>query len=224
MFRLLFCLVLLALNSNAFSKTVLVTGSNRGIGLEFVAQYAALGWTVIATSRTPEDDAELHTLAEANPKIQIEQLDVTDPGQISALANKYRGTAIDLLINNAGMSGDRQPQAWGSIDKAAFDGLMAVNVFGPLKVSEAFAEHVAASEEKKIVVISSTAGSIASLTRPTPLPVLAISKTAVNMAMRTVAMRVKDQGIAVGILMPGAVDTRNGFRRTRWLEHSPDAE
>lgn len=192
----------------AVAKTVLVTGSNRGLGLEFVTQYAVLGWDVIATSRSPGDDEALQTLAAANTKITIEQLDVTDLGGIAALADKYQGTAIDVLINNAGMFGDRPRQTWGALDRDLFRQVMDVNVFAPLKISEAFAPHVAASETKKIAVISSTAGSIASVRNPPGAPYYAISKAAVNMAMRGTAMRLKEQGIAVAIFMPGAVDTR----------------
>jgi len=190
------------------AKTVLITGSNRGIGLEFVTQYAAAGWDVIATSRSPANDEDLQALAAANPKIKIEQLDVTDLERISALAEAYKDTPIDVLINNAGMFGDRDGQTWGQLDRDLFQQVMDVNVVGPLKMSEAFAPHVAASTDKKIVVISSTAGSIASVQRSPGAPYYAISKAAVNMAMRGTAMRLKDQGIAVAILMPGAVDTR----------------
>ncbi len=192
----------------AHAKTVLITGSNRGIGLEFVNQYAANGWDVIATSRSPDDDEELQALARSNPNITIEALDVTDLNQIASLARKYNGTAIDILVNNAGMFGDLPRQAWGDLDKGLFEQVMVVNVFGPLKVSEAFADHVAASDEKKIIVISSTAGSIASVRNPPRAPYYSISKAAVNMAMRGTAMRLKDRGIAVGIFHPGGVDTR----------------
>lgn len=192
----------------ATAKTVLITGSNRGIGLEFVAQYAAQGWDVIATSRTPADDAGLQALASAHANVTIEELDVTDLDEIAALAAKYEGTPIDVLMNNAGMFGNRPGQTWGDLDRDLFRQVMDVNVFGPLKLSEAFAPHVAASDTKKIAVISSTAGSIASVGRPPGAPYYAISKAAVNMAMRGTAMRLKEQGIAVAIFMPGAVDTR----------------
>lgn len=190
------------------AKTVLVTGSNRGIGLEFVTQYAKMGWDVIATSRSPADDAKLQALATARANITIEELDVTDLDEIARLAAKYEGATIDVLINNAGMFGNRPGQAWGALDRDMFRQMMDVNVFGPLKISEAFAKHVAASESKKIAVISSTAGSISLVSRPPGAPYYAISKAAVNMAMRGTAMRLKEQGIAVAIFMPGAVDTR----------------
>ena len=208
MLRLITLVTAMLLAQTATAKTILITGSNRGLGLEFVTQYAAMGWDVIATSRSPEDDQDLQAVATANKKVTIEKLDVTDLDGITALAEKYSGTPIDVLINNAGMFGDRPRQTWGALDRDLFRQVMDVNVFAPLKISEAFAPHVAASETKKIAVISSTAGSIASIRNPPGAPYYAISKAAVNMAMRGTAMRVKKQGIAVAIFMPGAVDTR----------------
>ena len=192
----------------ANAKTVLVTGSNRGMGLEFVAQYAERGWSVIATSRSPSDDYDLIELAKDNPKIQIEQMDVTKTSEISNLAEKYQNQSIDLLINNAGMSGDRRNQAWGQIDQSEFTKLISINAFGALKVAEAFSKNIANSEDKKIVAISSVAGSISSMGRPSSLPILSISKAALNMAMKTVALRLKDEGVTVILINPGAVDTR----------------
>ena len=190
------------------AKTVLVTGSNRGMGLEFVAQFAERGWSVIATSRSPSDDYDLIELAKDNPKIQIEQMDVTKTSEISNLAEKYQNQSIDLLINNAGMSGDRRNQAWGQIDQNEFTKLISINAFGALKVAEAFSKNIANSEDKKIVSISSVAGSISSMDRPSSLPILSISKAALNMAMKTVALRLKDEGVTVILINPGAVDTR----------------
>ena len=99
-------LVTWALCGVAGASTVLVTGTNRGIGLEFVRQYAAQGWTVIATVRNPAAATELAALAAGNPKIRVEKLDVTDVAAVEALAAKYRGQPIDILINNAGALGD----------------------------------------------------------------------------------------------------------------------
>jgi len=192
----------------ATAETVLVTGSNRGIGLQFVAQYAERDWKVIATSRSPEDDYDLQALADKYENILIEALDVTDQKEIDALAVKMKNQPIDLLINNAGLLGDRDKQVWGDIDRETFNQLMSVNVFGPLKVSEAFAENIFISERKQIVVLSSVIGSIGLRDTSTPLPSLAISKAAVNMAMRTVAMQLKDQGVIVAMLFPGSVQTR----------------
>ncbi|MGI9206316.1 MAG: SDR family oxidoreductase [Woeseiaceae bacterium] len=200
--------ILVTLSGLAAAETVLVTGSNRGIGLELVSQYAADGWDVIATSRSPHDDSELQELAQERENVTIETLDVTNMEQIAALARKLEGTPIDVLINNAGLLGGRPGQDWGNLSPDLFSELMAVNVFGPMKVSEAFADHVATSGQKKIIVISSTIGSISRMKNPTPFPILATSKAAVNMAMRTVAMQLKEQDVTVAMLMPGVVRTR----------------
>ena len=208
MFRYATCVLLLLFTFSVSAETVLITGSNRGMGLEFVKQYADLGWDVIATSRTPGDDIELQELAKANSGIQIESLDVTNVDQLSSLEKEYRNYPIDLVINNAGLSGDRSRQAWGQIEKDEFELLMATNVFGALKVSEAFSDNLIAGGGKKIVAISSIAGSIESMTRPSSLPLLSISKAALNMAMRTVAFRLREKEITVTLLNPGAVDTR----------------
>ena len=85
------------------AATVLITGSNRGIGLEFAKEYAERGWTVVATARHPEKAGELRSLAKAHPNVAIEKLDVTDEASIGALAKKYAGQPIDVLINNAGI-------------------------------------------------------------------------------------------------------------------------
>jgi len=206
--RSVFIAILITLSGIAAADTVLVTGSNRGIGLELVTQYAADGWDVIATSRSPHDDDALQALARERANVTIEALDVTNMDQIAALAKKLQDTRIDVLINNAGLLGGRPGQDWGNLSPDLFSQLMAVNVFGPMKVSEAFADHVAASGQKKIIVISSTIGSISRMENPTPFPILATSKAAVNMAMRTVAMQLKDQGVTIAMLMPGIVRTR----------------
>ena len=140
--------------------TVLITGGNRGLGLEFARQYAARGWTVIATARNPDEALELRELA-IRDGVTIERLDVLDREAIAALAARYEGKPIDLLINNAGIGGDPALQALGSFDYELFEEAMAVNVYGPLAVSEAFLANVAASRHKKIVAITSGWGVFA---------------------------------------------------------------
>jgi NAD(P)-dependent dehydrogenase (short-subunit alcohol dehydrogenase family) len=190
----------------ADGRLVLITGANRGLGLEFVKQYAARGYRIIGTARKPAEAKELNALAKANANITVETLDVTDTTAIDALAAKLKGTAIDVLVNNAGVIGEPVKEAWGSIPYGHFDQVMNTNVKGPLKIAEAFVEHVAASSEKKIVTVSSVEGSIASV-RAFARPFYRASKAALNMVMRNVAMALKERGILIGLVCPGGTDT-----------------
>jgi NAD(P)-dependent dehydrogenase (short-subunit alcohol dehydrogenase family) len=186
--------------------TVLITGANRGLGLEFARQYAASGWTVVATARNPAEAAELRELATSTGRVTIEQLDVLDLNAITAFAARYEGKPIDLLINNAGIGGDPALQSLGSFDYALFEEAMAVNVYGPLAVSEAFLPNVAASRHKKIVAITSGWG-VFSLPRPPGPYFYRASKAALNMAMHALQADLRDEQIIVGLVAPGAADT-----------------
>lgn len=192
--------------------TVLVTGANRGIGLEFVRQYAADGWAVIACCRAPESAAQLQALAAAQPAVAIERLDVTDPETIATLANRYRDRPIDVLINNAGMLGalplreNLYRQHFGRVDYELWTKILRVNTFGPVRMAEAFVEHVATSRQKKLVAISSTVGSIADSRRVAFA--YTTSKTALNKAMTLIAQELRPREISVGIFCPGYVKTR----------------
>jgi len=187
--------------------TALITGSNRGIGLAFARHYASSGWNVIATTRSPDGAEELKALASNNPHVIVEQLDVTDFARIAELAAAYSGTPIDLLINNAGIYGDRARQKWGALDPALFEEINAVNVLGPLKMAEAFADHVAASRQKKIVSITSGAGSVSPDRVAGGGVFYGVSKAALNMAMRKVGAELADRGIIVATIAPGLVLT-----------------
>ena len=185
---------------------VLVTGANRGLGLEFARQYAAAGWTVVATARNPREAAELRELADSTGRVTVEQLDVLDRDAIAALAARYEGKPIDLLINNAGIGGDPTLQSLGSFDYELFEEAMAVNVYGPLAVSEAFLANVAASRHKKIVAITSGWG-VFSLPRPPGPYFYRASKAALNMAMHALQADLREEQIIVGLVAPGAADT-----------------
>ena len=186
--------------------TVLVTGSNRGIGLEIARNYAERGWTVIATARKPAEADELNAIAKQYPKVTVEQLDVLDHARIDALAAKYRGTPIDVLLNNAATLGEPNDQNFGGMDFKLMEYVFAVNVIGPMKMAEAFAGSVEQSEQKKIVAITSTQGSISSVRGPS-LAFYNLSKAALNMGMRSNSKALKKRGITVALISPGAVDT-----------------
>jgi NAD(P)-dependent dehydrogenase (short-subunit alcohol dehydrogenase family) len=195
-------------DKNSSEHTVLISGANRGIGFEFVKQYAAKGWRVIAGARNPDAAADLKALTEEYPKVTIEQLDVSDLASIDALAARLSGQPIDLLINNAGYFGEFADQAFGVIKHDLFDVFMRTNARGPLKMSEAFAPHLKAGQIKKIVAITSQAGSFGMDSGGLPgMYFYKSSKAALNMIMRNIAKDVSEHGIAVAVLSPGMVNT-----------------
>jgi NAD(P)-dependent dehydrogenase (short-subunit alcohol dehydrogenase family) len=195
--------------------TVLITGANRGIGYEFARQYAERGWTVIATARKPRDSADLQKLAAERGNVHVEKLDVTSDRSVRALADRYRGKPIDVLINNAGILGDIQAQKYGSYDLDVLDEINDVNLKGPLRMMESFMDNVAASRQKKIMNISSAVGSI-ELTFGGQV-FYRSSKAALNMATRTLSKEVKRdpdparKALIFGLINPGIVDT--GFAK-----------
>jgi NAD(P)-dependent dehydrogenase (short-subunit alcohol dehydrogenase family) len=189
-------------------NTVLVTGANRGIGFEFVRQYAGKGWRVVAGVRDPDRAEDLQSLAAGHDDINIEQLDVASVASIDALAVKLARQPIDVLINNAGIFGEFADQAFGAIDFDQFDTFMRTNALGPLKMCEAFVPHVKAGRARKMVSITSQAGSFGLDSGGLPgMYFYKSSKTAQNMIMRNVANDVKVHGIMVCILSPGMVNT-----------------
>jgi NAD(P)-dependent dehydrogenase (short-subunit alcohol dehydrogenase family) len=189
--------------------TVLITGSSRGIGLEFARQYAARGWRVIATCRNPPAARELQQIAAANPNVVVERMDITDGAEVAKLAAKYRGRPIDVLVNNAAHLGPRAQQEFGRLEWQLFDEAFDTNAVGPMRVTQAFVDNVATSRLKRIVTLSSAAGSITALTAaPVQFHQYRASKAALNMLMHGVALDVAPRGIVVGLVNPGLVDTR----------------
>jgi NAD(P)-dependent dehydrogenase (short-subunit alcohol dehydrogenase family) len=159
--------------------------------------------------RNPQSASELRRLADASDdKLQILALDVIDPVSVQAAAAKLDRQAIDLLLNNAGIGGPRG-QSVGNIDYEAWAKVLDVNTMGPLRVSEAFVDHVAQSERKLIVTITSGMGSLADNTSGGAYAYRS-SKAAVNMVMRSLAIDLAPRGIACVVINPGWVLTDMG--------------
>tara|TARA_R110000868_G_scaffold72782_2_gene211613 strand:- start:1434 stop:2213 length:780 start_codon:yes stop_codon:yes gene_type:complete len=192
----------------AHAATVLITGANRGLGLEFARLYADRGWDVIATCRTPSEAGDLDALKAQHSKVVIEELDVTDQSEIDSLAVKYKDRPIDLLINNAGILGDLGDQSLGSFNHEEFKRVMDTNVYGALAVTQAFKDNVIASEHKKIIAMTSVAGSLVGPWQNLGgLYYYRASKSALNNVMRAVGIDLKKHGVVVGLVAPGAAGT-----------------
>jgi len=194
--------------SAAAAKTVLITGSNRGIGLEFARQYAEAGWQVVATCRSPAQATDLQAIAAAYPNLSIEPLDVTNAGSIERLAAKFGAAPLHLLINNAALLGPRNDQAFNAQDYELAALQYQVNALGPLRVIDAFIDNVRASGPGKLITLGSAAGSHGSLKGPPDFYSYRASKAAMHFMMHNLARELVDEGIVVGLINPGLVDTR----------------
>jgi NAD(P)-dependent dehydrogenase (short-subunit alcohol dehydrogenase family) len=208
----------------ADQPTVLITGANRGIGLEFVRQFLAKGFNVIATARKPEKAEALNALAADNPNLVIEALDVTDYGRVEAMAKNYADQSIDILLSNAAIT-PRYKTAFQRVKGIDFD--MArqsfeVNALAPLKLAQSFMANVEASDGKKIIVLSSKAGSFAEGPQMPMMYSYRGSKAALNMFMYTLAFETKKKGITTIMLSPGTVNTTEGMKMPNAIE-PPDS-
>jgi NAD(P)-dependent dehydrogenase (short-subunit alcohol dehydrogenase family) len=206
---------------SADRPTVFITGANRGLGLEFARQYAAKDWNVIATCRKPEQASELQALARGRNNVAIERLDVTSDEQVRTVAGKYRGQPIDVLLNNAGIWGSRDKQTFGKLDFAEQQRVYDVNALGPLRVTQALIDNVAASNQKKIIGLG---GGMA--LRGTVLFAggghywYRMSRAANLISMVILHTEVKDRGVIITFIVPGFVDTQM-LRDSGWPDTAP---
>jgi NAD(P)-dependent dehydrogenase (short-subunit alcohol dehydrogenase family) len=195
-------LVIAGKHDNA-PKTVLITGANRGLGLEFARQYAEAGWSVIGTARSPDKAADLRKL-----EVRVLQLDVTDPESVVGLAAELENQPIDLLINNAGYAN----KGAKGFEDLSFDGVervIAVNTLGPMRVTQALLPNLRLAKVKKIVHITSGLGSIAE-NEIGGYYGYRESKAALNMFNRSLAVDFRDEGFICVVMSPGWVRTDMG--------------
>jgi NAD(P)-dependent dehydrogenase (short-subunit alcohol dehydrogenase family) len=189
-------------------SNVVITGSNRGIGLALARLYAQRGDTVFACCRTPGKDEELTALAEIHA-VTVVPLDVGADQSVAALAKFLASTAVDTLINNAGVSGGPpEQQTATSMNFTAWADAFNVNTLGPVRVMQALLPALKRSRSPKVMSVTSQLGAI-SLDMTFALGYSA-SKAALNKFMRLAASELKQQGIAVGVIHPGWVKTDMG--------------
>ena len=188
---------------------VLITGTNRGLGLEFAQQYTQAGWRVYATCRSPERALDLARLAAENPDtVSLHPLDVTDQRQIKGMRQMLAGEPLDLLINNAGVLGPKD-QGFGHTDTDAWVYTLRVNVIAPLKLIETLADNLAAGRRRLAITLSSRMGSIAD-NDSGGYYIYRSSKAAVNAVIKSAAVDLERRGISVIAVHPGWVKTAMG--------------
>lgn len=180
--------------------TILITGANRGLGFEFVRQYAAAGWRVLATVRDPLSG---RAASEAGGEVYV--ADMADMGTLRRLKQALHGIQLDVVLNNAGIYG--QDQDFGAVDADGFLKVMRVNALAPLQMAELFADQVPAGGI--IAAISSKMGSVAENSSGGFYAYRA-SKAALNMVIKSLSLDLKDKGITVLALSPGWVRTDMG--------------
>jgi len=191
---------------------VLITGSNRGLGLEWARQYAASGWRVHASCRRPDEPGAdaLRQLAAQYPDVLIHRLDVTHPDEIAALARTVSAEALDILVNNAGVYFERWGKdPLGRIDYGDWETTLRVNTLGGVRLTEALTDNLARGKLRVVVAITSHMGSIADIDQPRDYAYRS-SKAALNAAMKGVSLELRPRGIGVLLLHPGWVRTRMG--------------
>lgn len=190
--------------------SVLVTGSNRGLGLEWVRQYVKEGWRVYATCRHPSEANDLKALAECYGEMTIHRLDVTKVDEIDALRRELMTESIDVLINNAGIYIEKYSSP--RLDGIRFDEWemsFRINTLGCFRVTGALREMLSKSEKRLVVAISTHMGSIAEINESGSYYYRS-SKAALNAALKGLSLELKPLGIGVLILHPGWNNTRMG--------------
>ena len=191
----------------AHPPTVLITGANRGIGLEFARQYLEDGWRVVAACRHPQRAEALRARASHTMLVPL-TLDVTDGQSVAAAARALEPEPIELLINNAGIMG-RAGQTLGALDFTDWAEVLAVNTLGPLRMIEAFTEHLARGTRRLAVSLTSAMGSIGETTSGTWCAYRS-SKAALNMSIKCAALELASRAITCVAVSPGWVRTDMG--------------
>ena len=188
--------------------TVFITGANRGLGLEFVKQYAQQGHNVIACSRHFSQATELSQLAALHTNIQLHELNVTDEDQISELTTVFKNQPIDVLIHNAGVGGF-QCEALGDMDQKGWLEVLTVNTVSPMLITQALLANILASKAKTIIGLTSILASIDDNNSGGRYSYRA-SKAALNQIIKSLACELSDDGVKAAVIHPGWVKTEMG--------------
>jgi NAD(P)-dependent dehydrogenase (short-subunit alcohol dehydrogenase family) len=189
-------------------KTVLVTGSNRGIGLEFVRKLAAREYRVLATCRDPDSAPELNTLCASHSNLELFPLELSDQASMEALAHNLRGQPIDMLINNAGIYGDKDA-SFGNVGGEQWMQVLQVNTIAPLLLTQLLIDNFRQGVDRKLLYISSKVGSIADNQSGSSYQYRS-SKSALNQVVKSLSVDLAQENFIVVSLHPGWVLTDMG--------------
>lgn len=192
-------------------QTVVVTGANRGLGLEFTRQLQDLGAEVIATARDPHAAIDLRSL-----EVRIEALDVSDDESVSTFADRLDHVDVDILINNAGLGGSGN--GVGSLDMAELERFFSVNSLGPLRVTRALLQNLRRGRSRRIVHLTSRMGSLSENIEGGYYG-YRTSKSALNMLHRCLAAELAGQGFVCVAVHPGWVRTGMGGNHAPLAPH-----
>ncbi len=193
--------------------SVLITGANRGLGLELSRLYLDDGWQVIACCREPGAPALVELAAAHGNALARHRLELSDPEQIQALAEGLAGRPLDLLLLNAGVYGP-EDAPFGKTPVEEWLEVFRINTVAPLKLTEALVQNVACSERKQIVMVTSLMGSLADNESGGHYPYRS-SKAALNMVAKSLSVDLRSLGVTVAVIHPGWVQTDMGG------EHAP---
>lgn len=190
--------------------SILITGANRGLGLEFCRQYGEQGWwRIFACCRDPESATQLQALAKEWPHLTIHQLDVADFAQIDQLAEQLKHEPLSILLSNAGIYGDKSDYDFSSLDYDTWQKTLRINTLAPVKLAEAFMPNLLKTQQRLIVAVSSLMGSMADNGSGGSL-IYRSSKAGLNAVMKSLSIDLMPQKVGVVILHPGWVKTDMG--------------
>ena len=188
--------------------TVLVTGANRGIGLEFVKHYLDRGDQVIGTYRNSENSDELIQMGEDHDSLKTYTLDVSSGKSLEDFPNQLGEIPIDIFINNAGVFGPRN-STFNNVDEKNWIPVLRINAVAPLILTQLIIENLRKSSVKKLIYITSKMGSIDD-NKGGGSYVYRSSKTALNAVVKSISVDLADEGMCVALLHPGWVRTDMG--------------
>lgn len=190
-------------------ETIVISGANRGIGLELVRRFLLAGKHVVAGCRHPDHAEELRDLADTGGRLQILQLDVGDAGSVATFSKALKGQVVDVLVNNAGISGGKH-QSLNDMDYAAWLHTFEINTLAPFRLASTLLPNLKLSRRARIVTVSSQMGAFAMAEMGVGHYAYCSAKTAVSRTMQLLATELKADGIIVCPVHPGWVRTDMG--------------